>query len=93
MLGSMSRFSSRKPASPTKRPLAFSSIAQKPKPDMAPHAGVAQEADPALLAAARAAADEAGDDRVGPHRDIGVEIGKAMIAQDQPLGFDDGDVG
>ena len=54
-----------------------------------PQAGMTQEAHPAFLACARLAADEAGDVRIGPHGDIGIEIIELVRPQDGSLRLDD----
>lgn len=49
-----------------------------------------QEAHPAFLPRARLAADEAGDGRIGPHGDIGLEIIEPVRPQHGARGFNDG---
>ena len=55
-----------------------------------PVSGVAEEFHPGFFFGERAAADELGNSRVGPHRATSGEIFQAMVAEKQARGFNDG---
>jgi hypothetical protein len=55
-----------------------------------PVSGVAEEFSPGFFLGERAATDESGHDRIGPHGAAGWEILEAMVAETKARRFDDG---